>query len=300
MYYIIFGLFYLFSLLPFWILYRFSDAVFLLLYYVIGYRKELVRTNLRNSFPEKSEQEINTIARGFYRNFTDNWIETIKLISISKKSLNKRMSGDFNVLHDLYARKKSVQLHLGHFFNWEVMMLYTGISQPFPYLTVYTRLTSKTMDRLMEYIRGRWGNPLIASSDMKEKMQYWKDKQYLLVLGADQSPLQSENADWLYFLHQPTGFVKGPEKNARNKNIPVVVMTTTRPKRGHYHFHYKLLCESPKDIPEGELVRLYVKHLESNIEQEPSLYLWSHRRWKRPWNSSYLHLWIDERPAPAD
>jgi len=279
-------------------LYILSDLAYLILYRVFGYRKEVVMDNLAQALPEKTLEERKKIAAKFYRNFTDNWIETIKLLSISKRAMNKRISGNFEVFDKLYASGKAAQLNLGHFFNWEIMTLHAGINQPYPFLTVYLPQTSKVADRLLQYIRGRWGNPLISSYEMAREIIPWRKKQYLLALGADQSPAISENAYWLYFLHRPTGFAKGPEKFARGQNIPVVMMTTTKPKRGHYHFNYFLLCEEPKSLPDGQLMRLYVQHLEKNIQLQPDLYLWSHKRWKRPWDKAYEGLWVDTIPMP--
>lgn len=298
MYYIVFGLLYLVSLLPFFILYGIADILFVLIYYVAGYRKEVVMDNLRKSFPGKTEKELKSIARRFYRNFMDNWIETVKLISISRKSLNKRISGNMTVLEELYKSGRSVQVNLGHFFNWEIMTLYTGINQPYTFLTVYLPQSSAVADRLLMYIRGRWGNPLLPATQIAKAIIPWRKKQYLLALGADQSPPNAPDAYWLNFMHRPAAFVKGPEKFARIQNVPVVMMTTTRPKRGHYHFDYFLLTDDPGSLPEGELMRRYAEHLALNIEKQPDLYLWSHRRWKLGWKPEYREQWVDETPAP--
>lgn len=299
MYPVVFGLLYLVSLLPLRILYILSDISYFILYRIAGYRKGVVMENLAFAFPEKTEAERKKIAARFYRNFVDNWIETIKLLSISKKSLNKRTSGNFEVFNRLHATGRAVQVNLGHFFNWEVMTLHAGLNQPYTFLTVYLPQSSQIMDRLMKYVRGRWGNPLIPSNDMARSILPWRKKQYLLALGADQSPAFKDNAYWMYFLNRPAGFVKGPEKFARGQNIPVVMMTTTRPKRGHYHFDYFLLAEDPKSLPDGELIREYVRHLEENIRLQPDLYLWSHRRWKHPWNPEYREMWVDEAAPPS-
>lgn len=298
MYHVVFGILYIFSLLPFRVLYIFSDLSCFILYRVAGYRREVVLENLGHAFPDKSKEELEKIAAKFYRNFVDNWIETIKLISISKESLNKRISGNFDVFYQLQATGKSVQLNLGHFFNWEIMTLHCGLNQPYTFLTVYLPQSSRIMDRLMKYIRGRWNNPLIPSTDMARSILPWRKKQYLLALGADQSPAFPATAYWLYFLNRPAGFVIGPEKFARGQNIPVVMMTTTKPRRGYYHFDYFLLAQDPKALPDGELIREYVRHLEENIRLQPDLYLWSHRRWKHSWNEQYSEQWVDEAPPP--
>ncbi len=299
MYYIVFVLLYTFSLLPMRLLYLLSDVAYFFLYYVFSYRKEVVMSNLEHSLPEKTLKERKKIAAKFYRNFTDNWIETLKLLSVSKHSMNKNITGNYSVFYELFKTGKAVQLNLGHFFNWEIMTLHCGISQPYPFLTVYLPQSSKISDRLLKYIRARWGNPLISSYEMAREIIPWRKKQYVLALGADQSPLNSDQAYWLYFLNRPTGFAKGPEKFARGQNIPVVMMTTTRPKRGHYHFDYFLLCDDPRSLPEGELMRRYVQHVEENIRLQPELYLWSHKRWKRTWEKTFKSLWVDNVPMPV-
>jgi KDO2-lipid IV(A) lauroyltransferase len=298
MYYFLFGILYLFSLLPMWLLYLISDLVAFLLHRILRYRKDVIIANLTQAFPEKTEQEKKAIAKKFYRNFADNWIETIKLLSMSKQSMNKRLTGNFDVFHQLFATGKAVQVNLGHFFNWEMMTLYAGINQPYPFLTVYLPQSNPVMNRLISYIRGRWDNPLISSYDMARAIIPWRKKQYLLALGADQRPPFPDAGYWLYFLNKPAAFVKGPEKFARGQNIPVVMMTTTRIKRGHYHFDYFLLCEDPKALPDGELIRRYVRHLEENIRLQPDLYLWSHKRWKHAWKDEYAKLWVDDVPMP--
>lgn len=293
LYHLVFGFFYAFSLLPWRVLYLLSDFAAFLLRDVLGYRRKVVADNIAFSFPDMPEAERRQIARKFYTNFTDNWIETIKLISVSKENLNRRITGNFEVFYKLHAEGKSVQCNLGHFFNWEIMTLHTGINQPFTFLTVYLPQSNPIMDRLINYVRSRWGNPQLPATDMARAIIPWRKKQFLLALGADQSPANPEHAWWLNFLGRPAPFPKGPEKFARSMHIPVVMMTTTRKKRGHYHYDYYLLAEDPKALPEGELMRLYVRKLEENIRLQPELYLWSHKRWKHQWQDKYSSLWVD-------
>jgi Kdo2-lipid IVA lauroyltransferase/acyltransferase len=297
-YYVVYGLLYLVSILPFPVLYIFSDFIYFILYHVIGYRKHVVFSNLQQAFPEKDDKERKEIAKKFYRNFIDNWIETIKLLSISKRSLNKRVTGNFEIFHQLYQTGKAVQVNLGHFFNWEYMTVHGGINQPYTFLTVYFPQKNEVMNKLILHVRSRWGNPQLPSTEMARAIIPWRKKQYLLALGADQSP-GPRNAYWLYFLNRPAPFVKGPEKFAKGQNIPVVMMTTTKKKRGYYHFDYFLLADDPKSLPDGELIRRYVRHLEENIRLQPEIYLWSHKRWKHPWKDEYEEMWVDERFAPS-
>lgn len=301
MYYLVFGLLYMVSLLPWRVLYLFSDLGYIIIYHFIGYRKDVINDNLLHAFPEKTEAERKIILKKFYRCFCDNWIETMKLLSVTKKSLSKRTTGNFSILNELYPTGQSVQGNFGHFFNWEILNIYMGIAQPYTFLSVYFPQKSKTMDRLMQYIRSRWGNPLIPTPDMARAIIPWRKKQYCIALGGDQSSTQPASSYWLYFMHRPACFVKGPEKYARGQQIPIVMATTTRVKRGHYNFDFFLLAtaEELKQLPDGELMRRYVKHLETNIRLQPELYLWSHRRWKHPWKPAYEKLWVDAKPVPG-
>lgn len=301
MYYIVFGFLYAVSLLPWRILYVLSDLAYIIVYYFIGYRKEVISDNILHSFPEKTEEERKLIAKKFYKCFCDNWIETLKLMSVSKENLNKRTGGNFSILYQLYETGKAVQGNFGHFFNWEILNLYMGIAQPYTFLSVYFPQKSKIMDRLMQYVRSRWGNPQIPTPDMARAIIPWRKKQYCIALGGDQSSTQPASSYWLNFMNRPAPFVKGPEKYARGQKIHIVMTTTTRKKRGHYHFDFFLLAtaEELPTLPDGELMRRYVKHLEENIRLQPELYLWSHRRWKHPWKPEYAPLWIDDAPLPA-
>src|SRR5690349_14647603 len=119
MYYLVFGLAYGLSLLPFWCLYRLSDFTFFILYHVTGYRKTLVLENLRHAFPEKTMQELEAIRRSYYHKFCDNWVEMLKIMSITKRQADKRITYDYSVLEKLYKTGKPVQGFSGHFMNWE-------------------------------------------------------------------------------------------------------------------------------------------------------------------------------------
>jgi KDO2-lipid IV(A) lauroyltransferase len=297
MYHIVFALLYVVSLLPWRVLYVLSDLGCFILYRIIGYRKEVVAGNLFHAFPEKTAEERKKIERKFYKNFCDNWIETIKLLSITPKTIRKRFSGDASVFHDMYATGKAVQGNFGHFFNWEALNHFLSVNQPYHTLAIYFPQKNQVMDRLIKYVRARWGNTMIPQPEMARQIIPWRKKQYMIALIGDQSPIVPGASYWLNFMNRPTCFVKGPEKFARGQNIPVTMTITTKPKRGYYHFDSYLLAEDPSVLPEGEIMRRYVKYLEQNIRLQPELYLWSHRRWKHVWKAEYENLWIDTDPA---
>jgi len=298
MYYIVFGILYFISLLPLRALYLLSDVLYFLLYHVVRYRKRVVLGNLALAFPEKTESERRAIARRFYRRFTDNWIESLKLLSISEKNLGKRITTDLEALHTVYATGRNVHFLMGHQFNWEWANAGIPPRIKFKTLVAYSPITNKIIDRLFLYLRQRFSAVMLPYNDMARAMLPYRRVQYLLALVADQNPHNPKKSYWLNFLGQPTAFVQGPEKGARLGNIPVVYLSFSRPRRGHYHMQTTLVNMNPGNSSEGELTRQYVALLEENIRRHPELYLWSHKRWKHNWSEAYEKLWIDTGKPP--
>ena len=287
MYYVVFGFLYLLSLLPLRVLYLLSDFAYVLVYHVLGYRKEVVLKNLSIAFPEKSKEEREKLARRFYRNFTDTFIETIKCISASNAWLQKHTVSDLSVFHELYAQGYKCQVHMGHNFNWEMANLSLTLDLPYTLLGVYMPIKNKVMDRLFRYIRGKSGTVLVPATNMRTAMLPYRNTQYLLGLVADQNPGDPRAAYWVRFFGQDTPFVKGPEKGARNAQTAVVFCHITKIKRGYYEVHFNLATAEPQALHEGELTRQYVHFLEDVIKAAPDMWLWSHRRWKLQWKPEY-------------
>jgi Kdo2-lipid IVA lauroyltransferase/acyltransferase len=295
MYYIVYGLLYLLSLLPMRVLYFFSDGFYGLVYYIIGYRKEVVMSNLMIAFPEKSEEERKKIAKQFYKNFIDSFIETIKLFSASDNFLRKRFTiSNLDVLNELQKSGISCQIHLGHTFNWEWGQLVLQTLTPYKLMVVYMPISNKIFERIFYKIRTRNQSIFLPATSMRSSMAHYKDTQYLLGLVADQSPGNLKAAYWLNFFGKPTAFVSGPEKGARMNDLPVVFAHIEKPKRGYYHAVIEAATEDTGKLSEGELTIKYVRYLEDVIRQNPSMWLWSHRRWKREWSEEYGEMWIDE------
>jgi len=292
MYYLVYSLFYLLSLLPMRLLYIISDGIYVVVYYLIGYRKEIVMNNLETAFPEKSNAERVKIAKAFYHNLLDSFIETIKLVSASSRFLEKRVTANWEVLEPLFKSGKSCQLHLGHTFNWEWGHHVLSRHTKYQVLVVYQPISNPALEKIMYNLRVRHGNKFIAATNMSKSMETFKDTQYLLGLVADQSPSNLSNAYWMNFFGKPTGFVSGPEKGARAGNLPVLFTHIIKPKRGHYRAFLEVACEDPGTLKEGELTLRYARYMEKVIRLNPEMWLWSHRRWKRTWDSAYEKNWV--------
>lgn len=294
MYYLLYGILYLLSLLPMWLLYGLSDGVAFLLHGVIRYRREVVLSNLRIAFPDMTEARRLQIARRFYRNFTDNFIETIKLLSASKSFVQKRLVFDNpELLDQYYDQGRKLQVHLGHLFNWEVGNVGMGLMTRYTWIVVYMPVENKAIERLFLRLRGRSGTVLLPATRMQREILPYRNTQYMIALVADQSPGGPENSYWLNFFGRPTPFVRGPERGARIGDIPAVFVRIYKVKRGYYRVHLTTMSDHPRQLPEGELTRRYRTLLEDAIRLQPDNWLWSHKRWKYNWDPAFSSFWID-------
>lgn len=294
MYYLVFGLLYAISLLPTWLLYGISDGLAFILYAVIRYRRNIVADNLRIAFPEKTDRERRHIARSFYRHFTDSFMETIKLLSASRRWMKQRFVMDNLEVMEKFAREgRKIQLFLGHQLGWEVANVTMPLLTSFKFIVAYMPLGNRIFERLFLYLRGRTGTVLLPVTNMLRTMMPYRNTVYCLTLVADQSPSGPDNNYWLNFFGRPTAFVRGAEKGARAGDIPALFVRIHRKGRGRYHGELTLISDHPARLPEGEITLRYRDLLEAAIREQPATWLWSHKRWKFDWDENYASLWVD-------
>lgn len=240
--------------------------------------------NLAIAFPEKTEAERKKIAKEFYGRLIDNFIETIKLLSISKKQLNKRITNDFSALNNFYATGRNAQVHLGHFFNWEYANLSVANNSVFPILVVYMPILNKAVNKIFYKLRTRFGSKLIAATNFRRDFMPYSKQRFSIVFVADQNSGTPDLAYWAKFFGRIVPFVTGPEKSARLNNTGVFMGKIYRKKRGYYHVALELLTAEPASLKEGEITKSMIAFIENLIREHPSDYLWSHRRWKHAFN----------------
>lgn len=285
LYCIVFTIWYLISLLPLKLLYVLSDGLFYLIYYVVKYRRPLVRKNLTDSFPEKSLDEIVKIERGFYSWFCDYIVETLKLFTMSKRQMRRRM-----VFHNAeavdkeIAAGKSCAIYLGHYGNWEwISSLPLWLSDEATCLQIYHVLENKAFDELFLYVRGRMGSTSVPMADTLRSIIKRKAEGQRLVIGfiADQVPLWNSIHYWSDFLHHDTPVFTGTERIAKHQDMAVFYLDVSRPKRGYYEAEFKLVTDKAKEEPQFAITESYMKLLEATIQRKPQFWLWSHNRWKR-------------------
>ncbi|HPQ09040.1 MAG TPA: lysophospholipid acyltransferase family protein [Bacteroidia bacterium] len=282
LYYITYSCIYLLSLLPLPVLYFISDVFAFILYYIIRYRRDVVRKNLLNSFPEKKLSEIIQIEKKFYRFFVQWIVETLKLCSISKNELAKRcqFSDSFKeIFQKNYSQNKNIVALMGHFGNWEWAGAAFNLYFPQKLYVVYHPLSNKTFDKIMKKIRSRMGTQLLPMNAAPKFMLSQQHQSNVFAFIADQSP-SLQNSFWTKFLNQYTAVYYGPEKITQKINaIPVtVIVYPVKYKKGYYFIDAKKIQINEKI--EYPIMTQFMKDLEQSIKEYPEFWLWSHKRWK--------------------
>lgn len=272
--------------LPFWLLYLLSDIIYIFVYYVAGYRRDIVHRNLTSSFPEKDDKEIERIEKDFYHWLCDYFVETFKLLGISDKQLRKRFTIEgADMVEQCFEKGQDCAALLGHYANWEWLSC-TGIAFPEGRKMglIYKPLKSKFFDRLFRRIRSSQPSSIVVPKQdiLRELITLRRnDTRSLFGYIADQGPRYANIHLWLNFLNHDTGVFTGAERIIRKMNNAVFYTSMSRPKRGYYKATFHLMTLNPMELPEYELTRRFFTMLETDIRRTPHLYLWTHNRWKR-------------------
>ena len=284
MYYFIYFIIKTLSYIPFWMLYAISDIMYYPLYYVIRYRREIVRKNLTESFPEKSLSEIITIEKKFYRFFMDMLLESSKIASISPDEIRKRMKFvNIDKTNKLLDEGKSLAFFMGHFCNWEWMTsVGLWIKDDVVCAQVYHKLINETFDKIIKQMRERMGNICVEMRHTARFVASMKaeNRACMVALIADQSPKRRQIKHYVKFLNHMVPVLVGPEKIANHFGYMPILVNAKRVKRGYYECEFSLLHNDPTSLPDYKLTDLYFERLEDEIRKHPECYLWTHNRFK--------------------
>lgn len=273
----------LLSRLPFPVLYAFSDFLFFMSFYVVRYRRKMVQKNLKNSFPEKSAAELKKIEKDFYGNLCDYGVEMLKLVTLSKEELSRRMVFNHQHVPQGYkAQNQSILFLASHQFNWEWLLVSASISFPHPIEFVYQPVNSKFFDDFSLMSRTRFGAMAIKRDEVAREIVKRKTKLRGIASVADQYPGYGHDKKYITtFLNQETVFFYGTNQLAIMTQYPVLYYEIKKVKRGFYEASPVLVGEPPYEKTSDAVIEKYVRSVEKTIRENPSGWLWSHNRWKK-------------------
>jgi KDO2-lipid IV(A) lauroyltransferase len=281
-YYIFYGINWIITLLPLPVLYIFSDFLYFLLYYFPSYRKKVVAKNLKNSFPEKTEEELKFIEKKFYKHLADLFIETLKLSHMSKSQLMRRFTvSNIGIIDKLLEDKRDTVAVFGHYNNWEwftSLPLYTKYKA----VSIYKPLQNKFFDRFLNDLRSKNGMVLTPMSNIIREIINNKKNNINTISAfvSDQTPVKTEIKYWTTFLNQDTPVYMGTEKVASKYDMAIVFFHIQKIKRGYYNLNIELLFDHTAGLPDHLITETHVRRLEEIIVEKPEYWIWSHRRWK--------------------
>jgi KDO2-lipid IV(A) lauroyltransferase len=268
-------------MLPFPVLYALSSFLYFILYHLVGYRKKVVRNNLKNAFPDKTDAWRLDAERKFYRHLTDMILETFKGMSMGREELMKRLKNASQELYDkAHEEGRSSIIIMSHTGNWEWVCMSAQLHAQQKAQCIYKQLKNPFFEKLMLGIRSKFGTMPIP---MEQTMRVLASQHNITTATAfmgDQNPSNGKNAYWTNFLNQDTAFMWGTEKIARKTNQEVWYMQIRKIKRGYYEAHTRLLCTNSAETQEGEITEMLARATEEDILSQPENWLWSHRRWK--------------------
>lgn len=280
----------LLSRLPFWLLYRLSDLTFVILYFLVRYRRRVVDANLASSFPEMTAKERARVRRRFYLNFTDYIFETVKLLHVSDAQMRRRMVFEGVDITDGYLRQgRPVVVYFSHCGNWEwapSVTLWSSLvaGKDAEFCQIYRPLRSRAMDELMLRLRARFGSVSLTKRMAFLDLMRYRRQGIPTMTGfmSDQKPSHGDIIHVVNFLHHPTAVITGTETAARRLDAAVVYWDMHKPRRGRYRIVTRLITDTPRELPEGAITDHYASLLAATIRREPSIWLWTHKRWKNP------------------
>lgn len=276
----------LFAVMPYWFKYYVvENFVFFLLYYCLRYRMRVVRTNLRNSFPEKSDAELLVIRRRFYRTLSEILIDTVNMAHMSREKARSVIGVEELEKHVEAVHGRDWIAMTAHFGCWEYCS-YWGLYEPSQMLVaVYHPLRSKVVEHLYRRLRNYENSMTVAMRDslrfyLRNRGRGVDGKNLVMGLIADQNPPWRPDSHWFRFLNQDTIFFDGGEKLALRCHLPVYFVKMERLQRGRYRMSFERIYDGEEEVAPNEITGRYVRRLEEMIRERPELWMWSHRRWK--------------------
>lgn len=270
------------SILPFRLLYAFSDGLYVLLYHIIGYRKKVVTENLRLVFPNKSDKEIKTITKKFYHHLSDMVVEAIKSLTISEAEMKKRFTfTNVEEIHKLENENQSIVLMCAHYGSWEWIFILQTYVKSKGY-AIYKRIENKYFDRLVKRIRAKYNSYLITTKETYPTLIEARENGELTINGfvSDQSPRRRKAIHWNEFMNIKVPVHTGAEILAKKLDMAVVFFRVKKVKRGYYEATFQTITTTPNEYGNFDITDIFLQLVEEQIYEAPEYYLWTHKRWK--------------------
>ncbi len=269
------------SILPFRLFYLFSDFIFVIVYYMVGYRKNVVDNNLRLAFPDKSEEELLILRKRFFRHMCDTFLEMIKTMNMSKAEVKKRyFISNVEVLQEI-VKKKSVLIVCSHYANWEWNVSINNYVDTNGY-AVYQKIGNRYFDKMIKNIRAKWNTSLITQEETVKTIV--RNEQNGIIGGygmvSDQSPQAHRAQYWAEFMGVKVPIFNGAETLARKFDLAVVFLKVSKIKRGYYKADIIPITMAGKKTEKNEITEQFLRLTEAQIKEQPEYYLWTHKRWK--------------------
>ncbi len=290
------------SWLPLPVLYLLGDGFAWLNWHLIGYRKKVVLSNIRQSFPHYTEAEVLTLGREYYNRFFETIAESIKQFSMAEATSVRRCRiENVELVHHLQEQGRSFIAYGAHYSNWEMAGLsFPSQLRPLRVMGIYSPFKNATLDRLLSGNRSRTGVIMVSRRKVKEYYETWAEPTVEFYV-ADQSPSNArwELVHWTTFLGQTTAFLAGPERYAMRHDRPVYYMALRRQRRGYYVATLIPITDTPRETERGFITEAFARQVEREIINDPASWLWSHRRWKREVPGGVAELLEHEAYLPA-
>lgn len=282
LYLILYPILWIISILPFPLLYLFSDFIYVLVYYIIRYRRATVKENLAMALPHLSDKERLIIEKKSYHHLCDMYLEMIKTMSISKKEINKRyVFTNLDAYLDLEKKEKSIALMCAHYssYEWAISMNH---HITFKGYGIYKKISNLHFDKLVKHMRSKFKAFLITTKETKFTIEDNAKNNVLGVYGfvSDQTPRRSDNMYWFTFMGIETPIHFGAEKLAKQYDMNVVFLKGRKIKRGYYEATFEILSDDVKSVPDYKISENFIQRVEKQIHEAPEFYLWTHKRWK--------------------
>lgn len=269
--------------LPFRFLYGVSNLCYYLVYYILRYRRGVVRRNIANSFPDMAFAQRLEVEKKFYRYLCDYFFEDIKLMRISSDELQQRMTYEnVDLFLEMIEKYGGIILVIPHYANYEwIIGMGAVLNEGDVPVQVYKPLKNQYLDHLFRFLRSRFGGHNVPKHQTARELIKLKRDGKRMVVGliTDQWPAADEKY-WTQFLNQETAFLTGADRIAKMMRFPVFYCDLKKEKRGYCKVYFDLMAETPSQLNDNEITEMFARRLEQTIMDEPAYWLWSHKRWK--------------------